>query len=310
MKEQVDKIEEPKIEVEEPKIEVQIEEPKIEVQIEVEEPKIEEQIEVEEQIEEQIEEPKIEVQIEEQIEEKEENIFKKMKKVLFKKNPNNEITIVNCIKENYLTWIAILTSIFIISPNNYFKSFASLILIFLIVYFSHILSHIDSNNIFSLLHRYHHKNNNFFSHFVQYIVELGFPVIFLPIYYIHGTTIIDEWIIIFSALFYSTIHNINYGYFHVNDVHSMHHKDYLTNIGPDICDIIFGTKNHSNKSVENTNHYIPNIIVVTIIILFFQYLYKNERYKNILRKLSMIFSTICAIIYINCTLFVYYFIEK
>jgi hypothetical protein len=228
---------------------------------------------------------------------------------MFKKNKNEEITFINCIKENYLSWGVIFIAILIISPNNYLKGIITFILVLLIVYFAHICGHV-SDDIFSILHRYHHENDNFFSHFVQYIIELGFPVIFLPIYYIFGTTFLDEWIIMFSTIFYSTTHNINYGYFHVNDVHSIHHLDRLTNIGPDICDIIFGTTNALNKSVENTNHYIPNVIVITIIILFFQYLYtSNDIYKNILEKLSIIFLITCGIINITCSIFMYYSIK-
>jgi hypothetical protein len=226
-------------------------------------------------------------------------------KNIFKKNKNEKITFINSIRENYLSWIVITIAILIISSKNYFISIITYILILLIVYFSHISSHLF-DNIFSILHRYHHNNNNFFSHFIQYIIELGFPVIFLPIYYIFGTTILDEWIIMFTALFYSTTHNINYGYFHVNDVHTIHHKDSLTNIGPDVCDIIFGTKNYLNESVENTNHYIPNIIIITFIVLFFKYLYTNEKYKDILTQLSIIFLITCSVIYIACSLFVYY----
>ena len=159
----------------------------------------------------------------------------------------------------------------------------------------------------TLLHEYHHENNNFFSHFIQYVIELGFPVIFFPIYYVFETIILDEWIILFSTLLYSTTHNINYGCFHVNNVHNLHHKEYLTNIGPDICDIIFDTKNPLNKSVENTNHYIPNAILITIFIMFIKYLYLNETYKNIINKIATYFLLTCLIIYISCSLYFYSF---
>jgi len=247
----------------------------------------------------------------EKVEEKKEEIFKNIQNIqnIFKKNPNEEITIINSIKENYLSWTVIFIAIFIISPNNYLKSIVTFLITLLVVYFSHICSHIN-NTIFSALHTYHHENNNFFSHFVQYIIELGFPAIFLPIYYVYGTIILDEWIIMFSALFYCSTHNINYGYFHVNEEHSMHHKEYFTNIGPDICDIIFGTKNHLNKTVENTNHYIPNVIIITIIILFLKYLYTDEIYKNAINKLTNIFLISCITIYIICSIFVYYSIDK
>jgi hypothetical protein len=96
--------------------------------------------------------------------------------------------------------------------------------------------------------------------------------------------------LLFFTLFYSSVHNINYGYFHVNNVHSLHHKHPLTNIGPDICDVIFGTKNPLNESVENTNHYIPNILIITILILCVKYFYySNDFFKKICKNLIINF---------------------
>jgi CHASE3 domain sensor protein len=68
----------------------------------------------------------------------------------------------------------------------------------------------------------------------------------------------------------------------------------------------YGTKNTLNTSVENTNHYIPNVIIITIIILFLKYLYADEMYKNILKKILMIFLISCITIYIACSIVVYY----
>ena len=87
-------------------------------------------------------------------------------------------------------------------------------------------------------------------------------------YYYYDTIFLDEWTLMFSTIFYSTIHNINYGYFRVNDVHSLHHKFPFTNVGPDLCDIMLNTKNKLNTTVENTNHYIPNIIIITILLWY------------------------------------------
>lgn len=219
---------------------------------------------------------------------------------------NNELTLENLLKENYLSWSLILIALFIINPTNYLKAIVTYLIILLLSYFTHLISHLEYN-IFGVLHYYHHTHDNFFSHFIQYVIELGFPVLFLPVYYIFGTIFLDEWVILFSALLYSSVHNINYGYFHVNDVHSLHHTDCLTNIGPDLCDVFFGTKNQSNKSVENTNHYIPNIIVTTILVVVLKQLYATHRI--VLNKLLILFLTSCAIIYVTCTLVVYFFMN-
>ena len=89
------------------------------------------------------------------------------------------------------------------------------------------------------------------------------------------------------TLCYLTTHFINYSIFNVNKFHYLHHINENTNLGPDICDIIFGTKNNTEKYVEDTSHCIPNIIIITIIVLFFKYLCKNEILKNILLNLSI-----------------------
>jgi len=220
-------------------------------------------------------------------------------------NNNEKFTLVNSIKENYLSWIFIFIAIFFISPNNYFKGIVSFFIIIFLAYFIHVASH-KYDNILTILHKYHHNNNNFFSHLSQCLLELEFPAIFLPFYYIFGN-ILDEWVILFSVLFYSSVHNINYGCFRVNNVHSLHHKNYLTNIGPDVCDIIFGTKNHLNEFVENTDHYIPNILIATIFVVCLKYFYySNETFKNIFKNILITFLISCLTINIIGSIVIYY----
>ena len=47
-------------------------------------------------------------------------------------------------------------------------------------------------------------------------------------------------------------------------------------MGPDLCDILFDTKYKPENGIENTDHYIPNILLATILILFMQYIWKNS----------------------------------
>lgn len=219
---------------------------------------------------------------------------------------NTKITLLNSIIENWATWVITFISIYLITANV-FKGFATYILLTFLVYFSHIINHLFVN-VFTSLHQYHHINDNFFSHFIQVVIELAlFPVLFYIIYYIFGTIFIDGWIIFFATLVYSTVHNINYGLFHVNNVHSLHHNNVFTNMGPDVCDVIFGTKNKQNSTVENTNHYIPNIIIITILTLYLKYLCLNVSIKNILFKLLhwSVFSMILITIFFS--IYIYYF---
>ena len=83
-------------------------------------------------------------------------------------------------------------------------------------------------------------------------------------------------------LFYCSVHNINYSIFKVNSVHTLHHKEVNVNFGPDICDVLFGTKHSIEDCVENTNHYIPNILIITGIVMILKYLCKTEWVKDAL----------------------------
>ena len=210
----------------------------------------------------------------------------------------------NSITENCLSWILLFIAMYILS-SNFVKGIITFFFIFFAAYFGHVEFH-KKNNIFTILHQYHHNNDNFFSHFIHYVIELGFPCVFLPLYYYYDTIFLDEWTLMFSTIFYSTIHNINYGYFRVNDVHSLHHEFPFTNVGPDLCDIMFNTKNKLNTTVENTNHYIPNIIIITILLLFLKRLYSNVLYQNILKKSLIGFLISCAIITVTSSLYLYF----
>ena len=208
-----------------------------------------------------------------------------------------------------MSWLFITIAIIIISYPLLKAGFITFYILLLLAYFVHKGSH-DYYNVFTILHHYHHDNDNFFSHFSQILLELLLGVVIIPLYYLTnkylGNNYIDIWCGLFFVLFYSTIHNINYGKLRVNQVHYLHHKSMYTNIGPDICDIAFGTKHPDSKEVENTNHYIPNVIIITMLILFIKYIC-NDNVKDILIKTTLIliplmvsFITISSVyIYIN-----------
>ena len=228
----------------------------------------------------------------------------KLKKLEDKIKKMEEITVGKSIIKNIWSWIFILIAIYCISPDHYGKGVFTFFILFLNSYYLHVENH-KYNTLFTALHIYHHENNNFFSHFIQYVIELGLPFIFLIIYGIFGTIFLDKWIILFSSVFYTSIQNINYGYFKVNDVHSLHHKYPMTNIGPDICDIIFGTKHPDSTEVENTNHYIPNVIIITICILLLQRMCLYEPFNTLFNKYSSYFLISCFVIYMGSSYVLY-----
>jgi hypothetical protein len=189
------------------------------------------------------------------------------------------ITVIDSLKVNYKSWLLLLVVIYIISYPNISFGYLSFVVIIFFSYVIHLISH-RFDTIFTSTHKYHHHHNNFFSHFIQICVEIACAGSILLIYNFTGLKLFEPWILIFSNIFYSSIHNINYAIFHVNNVHSFHHVYEKTNIGPDIFDVLFGTKNKLNLEVENTNHYIPNIIISTMIVLIAKYYYMKDENKQ------------------------------
>ena len=218
---------------------------------------------------------------------------------------DKKITAMDSLKQNWLSWCVILLCIFIISyPNVTIGYFTFFIFIFL-AYFIHYSSH-TNNNIFTTIHRYHHENNNFFSHFSQIILELSVSSFLIPFYYLGYSYVFNIWVVLLFTFFYTTIHNINYGQLHVNDVHSEHHNNMFCNIGPDICDIIFSTKSEKNVDVENTTHYIPNVIIGTILVLLLKYACQNEDTRNNLIYIYIVFIILVYIFLISSSLFLFF----
>jgi predicted membrane channel-forming protein YqfA (hemolysin III family) len=52
---------------------------------------------------------------------------------------------------------------------------------------------------------------------------------------------------------------------------------------------MFETKNKREKNVENTNHYIPNIIISTLIVLLIKYIWNNDNNKKYMLFILNIF---------------------
>jgi hypothetical protein len=218
---------------------------------------------------------------------------------------NNNINVLTSIKTNYLSWIVILLSISIVSQPFIAAGFITFFSLLLFAYFVHRGSH-DFRNVFTILHHYHHENDNFFSHFSQIILELSLGMLVVPFYYYLGNNYINIWTAILFTLFYSTVHNYNYGQLRVNDVHFLHHKEINTNIGPDVCDIAFNTKNKKNTEVENTNHYIPNIIIITILVLIVKHFVYNSDLKDISLNIFCVLMVVFALFISISSIYLYF----
>jgi hypothetical protein len=215
--------------------------------------------------------------------------------------------------QNYKSWICIIIAIYVISKPNLVEGYFTFSIMLWLVYYIHKESH-STRNFLTIAHHYHHENNNFIAHFVQILLEFqagcGFNMM---TQYIFNGRFFNTWTMILFYLFYTSVHNINYSIYHVNHTHELHHKNQDTNIGPDICDIIFGTKNDNTDAteyIENTDHYIINIIIGTLIVLILQSLYSNDTYKLLMdsaAKYTLMTST--TLIFILTT-YIYYADKK
>lgn len=74
--------------------------------------------------------------------------------------------------------------------------------------------------------------------------------------------------IIFWSLLYTSVHNINYEIIRPQE-HINHHLSPDTNFGIDLMDILHDTK-YEPEGYEIMHHAVPNIIIITVLILWFQ----------------------------------------
>jgi hypothetical protein len=79
---------------------------------------------------------------------------------------------------------------------------------------------------------------------------------------------LNKSVLLLWGLLYATVHNINYIILGC-DQHTKHHIDPKTNYGIDTLDILFDTKYDINN-IENLNHGSINVIIITLIILYFK----------------------------------------
>lgn len=206
------------------------------------------------------------------------------------------------LKLNYKSWIMMLVSCLVLSYNELFltMSIIQYVLSILYLYLAHRVAHWPIFFLFNRAHIYHHENTDWFSHAIQVCIEISTlmsPTIL--IYYTNLLGIIDPFICLFFTFLYITIHNVNYGYFKINNVHSKHHEDYNVNYGPEICDIIFKTK-YPNNSIENTDHFIPNIILSTLLVYLIRHYYKKSNNKSHIKYVSfVVYVIICLIVVIS-----------
>ena len=215
---------------------------------------------------------------------------------------------VESITQNYKSWVCMFVAIYFVSKPNLIEGYFTFGVMLLFSYYIHKETH-AVRNFLTIAHHYHHEHNNFISNFVQILLEFQAGCgLNMLLYYLFDGRFFNTWAMMLSYLFYSSVHNINYSIYHVNHIHELHHKHQDTNMGPDICDIIFGTKNENrptNEYIENTDHYILNIIGGAIIVLIIQNLYSNDNYKEIMHSIANYSLSTAAILIFIITTYIY-----
>ena len=200
------------------------------------------------------------------------------------------------IKKNYLYFLTLFFCLYKFKQNkkynsSYIKLVFSFIIISMIGYFSHYISHHFNftdfykkndniltrnsyiNNIstgicrFLDFHDSRHHDTSINKQIQNIIYEFLNNVIIQGIGLVIFIKIMDIRVIILWAFMYATIHNINY-LFIKPTTHSDHHLNSHTNYGIDFVDIIFNSKYDWND-IETHNHGAINLLLITYIICYF-----------------------------------------
>jgi len=223
----------------------------------------------------------------------------------------NQKYIIESLKLNYKSWIAFLISSYLICDYKLFSGIFNYIIGLIYIYFGHIFYHSPSSTFFYYIHTYHHDHHDTNSVLFEIIME--FVGTMMPIIIAYSLCKLNKislglnpYVYLFFALFYSTVHIINYTYLRCNNMHMEHHLNTKGNYFPDICDLVFNTK-HNPSDIENTDHWIPNIIFVTILVLIIKNFYRNYRNKKVLNFIGFI---IYGLMYDSILLFSIYYMIK
>ena len=190
--------------------------------------------------------------------------------------------IIDAILINYKTWILYIICCTIICKD---KSIASGFITFMYAYFTcyagHRFMHMEKTycNMYSISH--HHVSDKLFGFVTNCITEFLLIMNNIALKYVLNTFdiinlfFVDEWVMCFLYIIYTTVHNINYAILKVNKYHFEHHKLESSNIGPDFFDLLFGTKNQKTIENEQIDHFIPNIILSFLSVLFLKHIYNH-----------------------------------
>jgi hypothetical protein len=216
------------------------------------------------------------------------------------------IAIYKSIKQNYIFYITILLCLYVFTKcshnkSNFIYGIGSMIFITFYGYLIHYLSHFMGNTVSEIYKSYDNifTRNKYFDWFAKHLIYFGefhsrvhhdtsinktyknialeiinnfitqgWAIIVIK----YGLNLVDNRVILLWALYYATVHNINYNMIHPL-THKQHHMNNKTNYGIDIWDIIIGSK-YDWDEVETHNHTSINLILITAVIYYFSNKFK------------------------------------
>lgn len=117
------------------------------------------------------------------------------------------------------------------------------------------------------------KFNLVWEFFQNFLMEGGLLILLAYFYNFKiklgsGTFKFNKAVLLLWGLLYATVHNINYIILGC-DQHVNHHINPKTNYGIDVLDILFDTK-YDLENIEDINHASLNVILITLIIIYFK----------------------------------------
>ena len=223
------------------------------------------------------------------------------------------MNIISFYQLNYKTCILYFICSFILCDYNILLSIICFLYGYFVCYLGHRFMHIDLLyfNIHSISHNFHHNNSGLFANILNYIIEYltiidNIVLKYIYIQFGYNLFFINEWVILFLYFVYTTVHNINYSIFKVNNYHTKHHDDIHTNIGPDIFDYLCNSKNNHTCNHEYMDHYIPNIIGAFIMVWILKYIYNNLTNKDIIPSIFAILFFVFHAISIFACIYIFY----
>lgn len=138
-------------------------------------------------------------------------------------------------------------------------------------YYSHMFTHIGPT---MSLHSYHHDkevcskwNYRLLEFFIDLIFFGGIILIPVGMFFekVFKSRMFNYYGILFWAILYASYH-LNWHFLPSPNPHYYHHENVYCNYGPDILDILFGTKMEFDI-IENMNTSIMNILGIFLIFL-------------------------------------------